>query len=95
MREATFQSKVIGFLKKKGCYTIKINQDAKSRSGDPDVVAFKEGWWGWFEVKESKTAKCRPLQPEKIAWAKENSYGVIVYPENFEQVKKELEDILK
>lgn len=94
MREQSFQTKVSNYLKRKGCYVIKINQDAKSKTGDPDLVAFKEGWWGWFEVKKSKNAKCRPLQPEKIKWANENSYGVIVYPENFNEVKKELEKML-
>lgn len=95
MREQSFQTKVSNYLKRKGCYVIKINQDAKSKTGDPDLIAFKEGWWGWFEVKKNRTAPCRPLQPEKIKWAAQNSYGAIIYPENFDKVKSELEEILK
>lgn len=95
MREQSFQTKVSNYLKRKGCYVIKINQDAKSKTGDPDLVAFKQGWWGWLEVKKSKNEKRQPLQPEKIKWANENSYGRIVWPEIWPEVQKELEDLLR
>lgn len=86
-KQLKFDSTVERWLKRKGCKTL--------RSDDGLLVAFKEGWWGWFEVKKNRTAPCRPLQPEKIKWAAQNSYGVIVYPENFDKVKSELEEILK
>lgn len=93
-READFQAKVIRWLKSKKCHVIKLNQDAKSAVGEPDVLFFKDGFYGAFEVKRSKNAPKRPLQEEKIKWFNENSYGRIIYPENFNEVKSELEQML-
>ena len=86
-KQLRFDKTVERWLKRKKCKVL--------RTDDGMLVAFKEGWWGWFEVKKSRNAPCRPLQPEKIEWAKANSYGVIVYPENFEKIKEDLEEILK
>lgn len=93
-REQSFQTKVISYLKRKGCHVIKLNQDAKTPIGEPDLIFFKEGFYGAFEVKASKNAKKRPLQEAKIKWFNENSYGKIIYPENWEETKKELEVLL-
>lgn len=93
-KEQELQKKIISYLKKKGCYVIKINQDAKSHVGTPDVIAMKEGFWLAIEVKASKTAKFQPLQKETIEKLNEMSWAKVVYPENWEDVQKELNELL-
>lgn len=93
-KEATLQDSFIKWLKQHGCKAWKNKQDATTPIGRPDVVFFKEGFWGWAEMKKAKNAKKRPGQDENVKWAKENSWGEFVYPENYEAIKKELEVIL-
>ena len=54
----------------------------------------KEGFYGFIECKKSKNAPLRPGQKEFIAKMNEWSYGRICYPENWEEAKKELKEIL-
>lgn len=92
--EAKFQAKIISWLKKQGCLPIKYEQNATTKAGIPDIIFFKEGFWGALEVKKSKTAKFQPLQKEMIAKMDEMSWARAVYPENWDEIKKELEEIL-
>ena len=94
MREADFQKKVIAWLKKKGCLVLKYEQNATTRAGVADVFFCKEGFYGFIETKKSKTAKLRPGQKEFIEKIDGWSYGRICYPENFDIIKEELEQIL-
>lgn len=94
MLEKDFQAKVIRYLKSKGCFTWKMQQNATTQSGVADVFFCKEGFYGFIECKKSKTSPLRPGQKEFIDKMNEWSYGVIAYPENFEKVKAELEEML-
>lgn len=92
--EKDFQAKVIKWLRSKGFKCFKQQMNATTRAGTPDLFIFKEGWWGWIEFKKSKNAAKRPGQQENIDWAQENSWGAFVWPENFEQIKDELENLI-
>lgn len=94
VREADFQKKVVQWLKKKGCVVLKYEQNATTRAGVSDLFFCKEGFYGFIETKKSKTAKLRPGQKEFIEKMSDWSYGRIVFPENFEEIKKELEKLL-
>lgn len=94
MKEADFQKSVMSWLRKQGCLTLKYEQNATTRVGVADVFFCKEGFYGFIECKKSKNAPLRPGQKEFIAKMNEWSYGRICYPENWEEVKKELKEIL-
>ena len=94
MKEADFQSKIVKWLRSKGCMVLKYQQNATTRAGIPDIIFLKEGFWGAIEVKKSKTAKYRPGQKEMVAKMNEMSWAKAVYPENWDETKKELEVIL-
>ena len=92
--EKDFQSKIIKYLRSKSCVVLKYQQNATTRAGIPDIIFLKEGFWGAIEVKQSKTAKYRPGQKEMVAKLNEMSWAKAVYPENWDETKKELEEIL-
>lgn len=94
MKEADFQKKVIAWLKKQGCLVLKYEQNATTRAGVADVFFCKEGFYGFIETKKAKNSPLRPGQKEFIEKMDEWSYGRICYPENFEQIKEELLQIL-
>ena len=95
MKEADFQSKIVKWLRSKGCMVLKYQQNATTRAGIPDIIFLKEGFWGAIEVKKSKTAKFRPGQKEMVAKMNEMSWAKAVYPENWDETKKEMEEILR
>lgn len=94
--EAKTQTKLIKYLKGKGCYVIKTRPDARGSVpvGCPDVFAFKEGFWAAFECKASLKAPYRPLQKETVAKLDEWSFARRVSHENLQDVIAELEAIL-
>jgi len=92
--EKDFQSKVIKWLKSKGCVVLKYQQNSTTRVGVADVFFCKEGFYGFLECKKSKNAPLRPGQKQFIDKMNEWSYGAIIYPENFDKIKKELGEIL-
>lgn len=85
-RVRTFEDTFISSLRKLG-YRVE-------RSEKGTAFIFKEGFWGWIEFKKSKNSPKRPGQQQNIDWAQENSWGKFVYPENFDETKEELEELL-
>lgn len=92
--EAKLQSEVIKFLRDRGCYVVKLNASVGVPVGAPDVFAVKEGFWCGLEVKASRTARKQPLQAETVSKLDEWSYCKFVWPENWPEVRAELEQIL-
>lgn len=81
-----FIKKIRRWLKSKGCLSFNTENSL--------IIFFKDGFWGALEVKKSKTAKFQPLQKEMVAKMDEMSWARVVYPENWEEIQKELEEIL-
>lgn len=94
-KEADFQSKVIKWLKSKGCYVIKHTANPGVPVGCPDLSFYKEGFYGFIEVKPSKTAKFQPLQKETIAKLDMWSWAKVVTPDVWPSIQKELALLLK
>lgn len=92
--EGKFQDTVTKWLKAKGCRVVKNDPTSGRQKGIPDLLFLKEGFWGMLEIKASKNAKKRPGQEDWVKWASENSYGAFCYPENWAQIRKDLEEIL-
>lgn len=92
--EASLQSKIIKHLEKKGAYVIKTG-GLGTPSGCPDIIGlFDGGGWVALEVKASKSAKFQPLQKVTIAKLDGMYFSRAVYPENWDEVKAELENYL-
>ena len=92
--EAKTQQRLIKYLKSKGCEVFKMTIMPGIAKGTPDVLFLKEGFWGFCEVKASKRAPFQTLQPEKIAKFNEWSWCKVIYPENYDEIIEELEQIL-
>lgn len=94
MSEASLQGTVVKYLKAQGCYVIKTTPGPGVPVGCPDIIFFKDGFWGGLEVKASKTAPFQPLQKLTIEKLDKMSWCKAVYPENWKTIKLELEQIL-
>lgn len=94
MTEAKLQSEVIKYLKGRGCYVIKTKPGVGIPKGCPDVIFMLEGFWGAIECKTSRTATYQALQEETLEKFNEWSWAEAVYPENWQEVRAELEAIL-
>lgn len=92
--EKNFQADVIKYLKSKGCFTWKMQQNATTTVGVADVFFCKEGFYGFIECKKSKNSSLRPGQKEFIEKMDKWSWARICYPENWEKVKEELDEVL-
>lgn len=93
-KESDFQAKVIKYLRSKGCIAYKMQQNATTRIATPDVLFLKEGFWGCIECKASKNAKFQPGQKEMVKRLDEWSWAKVAYPENWAEIKAELDKIL-
>lgn len=92
--EKNFENKIKSYLKSIGAYFIKTHGDRFSRIGTPDIIACVNGHFVAVEVK-SENGKPSDLQLYHITQIKESGgYAVILYPKDFEQFKKDVQNIL-
>lgn len=92
--ESKLQSNIRKYLKAKGCYVLVIQPQPGIPSGCTDIIFMIEGFWGGIEVKDSPKAKYQPLQKETIEKFNNWSWAKRVDPSNWEDVRRELEEIL-
>ena len=95
MREADFQKKIMKWLRAQGAFAMKCQQNATTRAGISDIFFCKEGFYGFIEVKKSKSAKRQPGQEAFVKKMDEWSWAKVVWPDNWEETKKELGEILR
>ena len=95
MSEAYLQAKIIRHLKSKGCYVIKTTPGPGVPVGCPDIIFMKDGFWGGIEAKASKTSRFQPLQKDTIALLNDMSWCRPVFPENWADIKLELDRLLR
>jgi len=93
MLESKLQSEIIKWLRAKKCFTMKCG-GAGTPVGTADIFFCYEGFYGFIEVKKSAKAKFQPLQPEFLAKMSEWSWAKAVWPDNWDEVKAELEQML-
>lgn len=93
MLERDYQRKLIKKLKDKfpGCLIVK--NDAQLKQGIPDLLILYKDKWVALEVKVSATAHHQPNQDIYVKRMNEMSYASFIFPENEEQVFKELEEV--
>lgn len=92
--EGRLQSTIAKHLKSKGCFVMVIQPQVGIPTGTSDIFFCKEGFYGFIEVKASKTAKFQPLQKEFVEKMNDWSWARIVYPENWQEIKTELDKLL-
>lgn len=93
-REAQVQTKIIKYLKKKGCYVIKTKPGPGVPVGCPDVIFLCGAIWGALECKASETARYQPLQKQTLEMLDGWSYARALYPENYDEIIAELDAML-
>ena len=91
--EAKLQSDIIKYLKSKHCFVMKC-AGAGVPTGTADLFFCLEGFYGFIEVKASIKAPFQPLQEPFLARMDDWSWAKAVYPENWGEVKTELEGML-
>ena len=93
-KESEFQAQLIKDLKAlfPGCYVLKNDPDYIQ--GFPDLLILYNDRWAALECKRSKNASRRPNQRYYVESLDAMSYSAFVYPENKEEVLRELQQAL-
>lgn len=94
-RESKFQADLIKELKKifPGCIVTKL--DSSHIQGIPDLLILWNDKWATLECKQDATAKKRPNQDYYVGKMNEMSYSAFIYPENKEEVLRELQQTFR
>ena len=94
MLESKFQANLIKEIKKElpGCVVMK--NDSSYIQGIPDLLVLHNNRWAALEVKQNAKAKHQPNQDYYVDKMDAMSYARFVYPENKDEVMKELKDKL-
>ena len=92
--EKNLENKIKTYLKSKGVWYIKIWGSMFTRSGIPDILCCINGKFVAIEVKSSigKMSKLQEYEVEKVQKSKGLFY--CVRPQNFNEFKKEVENLL-
>ena len=95
MLERDYQRKLVKKLKEKlpGCIVVK--NDAQLKQGIPDLLILFKDKWVALEVKNSSNASHQPNQDGYVERMNSMSYAAFIFPENEEEVFKELEEVFR
>ena len=91
--ESQFQKDLMDKIRDRypGCMILK--NDSSYIQGIPDWTIIYKDKWAVLEAKRDKNAKKQPNQPYYVKTLNDMSFSRFVYPENEEQVLKELHNI--
>ena len=91
MRESDYQAQLIKKLKAMfpGCLVLK--NDSGYIQGIADLTVLWHDHWAFLECKNSVNAKRQPNQEYYIQIADEFSFGRFIFPENEEDVLRDLQ----
>ena len=89
--ESKFQKELIDELKElfPGCVVLK--NDSSYIQGFPDLTILFNNKWAVLEVKRTSNAKKQPNQEHYVLQLDAMSFSRFVYPENKEEVLRELQ----
>lgn len=94
MQERDFQAKLIKDLKDKLPGALVLKNDPNYIQGIPDLTVLYKQRWALLEVKRSELAPLRPNQAYYISEAERQSFGEVIFPENYDVVMESLVDYL-
>ena len=91
--ESQFQKSLMDKIRDRypGCMILK--NDSSYIQGIPDWTILYKDKWAVLEAKRDKNAKKQPNQPYYVKTLNDMSFSRFVYPENEEEVLKELHNI--
>jgi len=91
MLESVYQARLIKRLKTEfpGCFIMK--DDTELIQGVPDLIILYGRSWAMLEVKPARGARVRPNQGYYIDFLNDMSYAAFVFPENEEEVIRDLQ----
>lgn len=95
MKEKAFENKIKAYLKQQGAWHVKYFANAYTRSGVPDLICCVNGKFLAIEVKaeHGRVSELQNYQIEQIK--KSGGKALIVYPKDFEEFKKIVEELKK
>lgn len=91
MKESKFQKDLKDEIEKRFPNAIVLKNDSSCIQGIPDLLILYKDKWAALEVKKSKNASRRPNQEYYVELMNKMSHAAVVYPENREEVLRELE----
>lgn len=93
--ESTFQKELMDEIRDRypGCVILK--NDSGYIQGFPDWTILYKDKWAVLEAKREKNAKRQPNQEYYVGQLDDMSFSRFVYPENKDEVLKELHKIFK
>lgn len=93
MLERDYQKYLVKKLKNTFVGCVVIKNDAQLKQGIPDLLILFNKKWVALEVKNSKTAHHQPNQDLYVERMNNMSYASFIFPENEEQVFKEMKEV--
>ena len=94
MNEKQFETKIKKYLKDKGCWYFKVWGGGFQKAGIPDLICCINGHFVAIEVK-GPNGKPTELQKWNLRKIKESKgIGVILYPEDWEDFKDLVNNLL-
>lgn len=95
MNEKVYERQLKNKIRKMfpGCHIMK--PDAADVQGVPDILILYNGTWAMLEVKKSAEADLRPNQEHYVQHFDEMSYAAFIYPENEEDVLRDLQQTFR
>ena len=93
--ESLFQRLLIDELEEMfpGCVILK--NDSSYRQGVPDLVVLYNERWAMLECKKDSTSRPRPNQPYYVDMLNDMSFAAFIYPENKEEVLRDLQQAFR
>lgn len=92
--EGKFKTKVVKWLRSKGCFVWICKQDSTTQKGVSDLFFCYRTKYGFLELKRSADAPFRVGQREFLDLYREWVVAEAVYPENFPAIQHKIEEYL-
>lgn len=93
-KESDLQQKITKWLRSQKCFVWKMQQNATTQAGVSDLFFCKGPVYGFIECKKSMSSPFRVGQKEFLERIGRYAYAERICPENWEEEKQKLEDIL-
>jgi hypothetical protein len=85
-QEKNYEERIKKFLESENCWFVKFFANSFTKSGIPDILCNCNGYFLAIEVK-AQNGRPSELQKWNIRKIKESGYGVILYPDQFDDFK--------
>lgn len=94
-RESEYQARLIRLLQRIFPDAVVLKMDPGYKQGIPDILILRGRKWAMLEVKRSERAPERPNQRHYQQVFDNMSFCAFIYPENEEEVIRELQRALR